>query len=536
MWFATPNGLSSLSNGAWKTYTSQDGLPTESVNCLLEDSSGVLWIGTSKGLAFVGSGHLQVPRETPESLHGQIFGFATDKNGWLWIATSNHVLKIRRDKLAGGTLGIADVREYGTADGLRSIEGVKRSSSVVADSLGKIWFSMSRGLSVVDPSHLPDSSAPAMAHVEVILVDGSPIDIGKSVRIPASRKKITFGYSGLSLAAPERIRFRYFLDGFDQGWGEPVAAREAAYTNLGPGSYRFRLIASNSEGAWNGSETAISFEVDPAYYQTTWFRLSCAAVFLALLWALYQFRVQQLARQFNIRVEERVSERTRIARELHDTLLQSFQGLILRFQAGYDLLPGRPMDAKQTLEGALNRADQAIAEGRDVVHDLRSNTLVNNDLAETLTALGEELTIDDSNRDSATFRVVVEGAPKTVEPILRDEIYRISREALRNAFSHAEAQHIEAEIMYGEKFLRVRIRDDGQGIDSKVLDQGERSGHWGLPGMRERAKRMGAQLEVWSEHGAGTEVDLSVPSSVAYKGSTAGDGFRFFHKRTKLNR
>ena len=528
MWFGTPNGLSSLSNGDWKTFTLQDGLPSASVNCLFEDPSGVLWIGTSKGLASVNSGRIQVPRAPPEALRGQIYGIAIDKHGWLWIATSNHVMSVQPDHLAAGTLEPADVREYGPADGLRSIEGVKRNNSVVADSQGRIWFSMSRGLSVVDPSQLPVSSVPAIAHVEVISADGKPIYIGDSVRIPASRKKITFSYSGLSLAAPQRIRFRYFLDGFDHGWSEPVAAREAVYTNLSPGSYRFRVTASNSDGAWNGVETAIPFEVEPSYYQTNWFRALWAAVFLLLLWALYQFRVQQLARQFNIRLEERVSERTRIARELHDTLLQSFHGLLLRFQTVYDLLPTRPAEAKQHLASAIDQAAESITEGRDAVQGLRASTVEDNDLVFAIRVIGEELAADESNHCSATFQVGMEGTPRNLHPIIRDEIYRIASEALRNAFRHAQARHIEVEIRYDETQLRLRVRDDGKGIDPNVLESEGRAGHWGLHGMRERAELVGGKLDVWSEIGSGTEVDLNIPASAAYARSSA-------HRRSWLS-
>jgi signal transduction histidine kinase len=520
MWFGTPSGLSSLSNGDWKTFTLQEGLPSTSVNCLFEDPSGVLWIGTSKGLVSFNSGRIQVPREPPEALRGQIFGIAIDKHGWLWIATSDHVISVRPDHLAAGTLEADDVREYGPADGLRSIEGVKRNSSVVADSLGQIWFSMSRGLSVVDPSHLTNSSVPAIAHVETISADGNSIDVGDSVRIPASRKKITFSYSGLSFAAPERIRFRYSLDGFDHGWSEPVAVREAVYTNLSPGSYRFRVKASN-DSAWNGVEAAIPFEVEPTYYQTNWFRALCAAVFLLLLWALYQIRVQQLARQFNIRLEERVGERTRIARELHDTLLQSFHGLLLRFQTVYDLLPTRAAEAKQHLASAIDQAAEAITEGRDAVQGLRASTIEVNDLGFAIRVIGEELAADESNHSSANFQVAMEGTPRNLHPIIRDEIYRIASEALRNAFRHAQAQHVEVEIRYDETQLRLRVRDDGKGIDPKVLESEGRAGHWGLHGMRERAKLVGGKLDVWSEIGSGTEVDLNIPASAAYARSPA---------------
>jgi signal transduction histidine kinase len=221
-----------------------------------------------------------------------------------------------------------------------------------------------------------------------------------------------------------------------------------------------------------------------------------------------------------------LAERTRIARELHDTLLQSFQALMLHFQAVNDQLP--PGKAKEALEKVLDRADQAIIEGRDAIQNLRSSTAVTNELAQAMTALGEELAgTRDGERGSATFRVSVEGIARDLHPIVRDDIYRIAREALRNAFRHAQARKIEADITYGERLLRLRIRDDGKGIDPKLLDVG-RDGHWGLAGMRERAQQIGAQLDMWSEVGAGTEVELRIPGSIAYGTSPGRSGFRLF--------
>ena len=297
MWFATPTGLSSFSNGQWRTYTTVEGLPSPEVNCLFEDSSGTLWSGTSAGLASFASNHFQVPHESPDVLREQILGMADDKSGRFWIATSHHVLRVPRDKLLSGVVKAVDVHEYDQADGLESTEGVKRSRSVVSDSAGRIWFSLSSGLSVVNPSQINDNSVPALPHIEAITADDNTANLAAFVQIPPSPRRITFEYTGLSLAVPGRIRFRYFLEGFDSGWSQPVAAREAVYTNLGPGPYRFRLVASNSEGLWNGPETAIALNVAPAYYQTYWFRLLCVAAFLAFLWGLHQLRVQQLRRE-----------------------------------------------------------------------------------------------------------------------------------------------------------------------------------------------------------------------------------------------
>ena len=297
MWFATPGGLSSFSNGQWRTYTTVEGLPSPEVNCLFEDSSGTLWSGTSAGLAFFASNRFHVPHESPDVLREAIVGMAEDKGGRFWIATSDHVLRVPRDKLLSGIVKAVDAREYDQADGLKSTEGVKRSQSVVSDSAGRIWFSLRSGLSVVDPSQINDNSVPALPHIEAITADDNLVNLAGSVQIPPSPRRITFEYTGLNLAAPGRIRFRYFLERFDRSWSQPAAAREAVYTNLGPGSYRFRLVASNSEGLWNGPETAIAFNVAPAYYQTYWFRLLCVGAFLTVLSGLYLLRVQQLRRE-----------------------------------------------------------------------------------------------------------------------------------------------------------------------------------------------------------------------------------------------
>src|SRR6202163_101295 len=256
-----------------------------------------------------------------------------------------------------------------------------------------------------------------------------------------------------------------------------------------------------------------------------------AVAFLINAWVITAMvaRVRKLTEaQLTLSFEERLAERNRIARELHDTLLQSFQGLMLHFQAVNDLLPAGK--AKEALEKALDRADLAIVEGRDAIQNLRSSTTITNELAQALTKLGEEFAgAHDGERGSATFRVSIEGRARELHPILRDDIYRIAREALRNAFRHAQANQIEAEITYGDRFLRLRIRDDGKGIDPKLLSTG-RDGHWGLPGMRERAQQIGGQLEIWSEVGAGTEVELRIPGSVAYETAHKRGGLRLFRK------
>jgi ligand-binding sensor domain-containing protein/signal transduction histidine kinase len=510
IWFATPNGLSSLSNGRWEIYAVSEGLPSENVNCLFEDSSGVLWIGTSAGLAFFSAGHFQIPQNLPEALQEQIYGIAEDQNGWFWIAGAHRVLRAKREILASGTPWLTDIREYGPEDGLRSSDGVKRSKSVIADPLGRIWFSLSRGLSVVYPAHLTQDSAPAIAHVEAIFADGIPISTEALLRVPASPKRITFRYTGLSLAVPDRVRFRYFLEGFDRSWSEPVASREAVYTNLGAGPYRFHLVASNSDGLWNSAESALAFKIDPALWQTWWFRLSSVLLFVLAMLTFFRLRVRTMRRQMNMRFEERLAERTRIAQELHDTLLQGFLSASMQLHVVNDHLD-LDSTAKPLVNRVLELMGRVIEEGRNALRGLRLSSGKGEDLEQAFSQIPEEV----GAAHDANFRVLAEGAVRRLHPVIREEVYRIGHEALVNAFRHSQASNIELELEYAPSHLRLLVRDNGRGIDPEVVRVG-RDGHWGLSGMRERAERIGARFRVLSGLSAGTEVELSVPAHIAF--------------------
>ncbi|MDX6530923.1 MAG: hypothetical protein QOH41_3213 [Blastocatellia bacterium] len=524
VWFATPNGLSSLSNGQWRTYTTAEGLPSPEVNCLFEDSSGTLWIGTAVGLAFFAANHFQVPHESPDLLRGQILGMAEDKSGRLWLATSDHVLRVPHDKLLSGVVKAVDVREYDQTDGLESTEGVKRSRSVVSDSAGRIWFSLSRGLSVVDPDQITDDSVPALPQIEAITADNNTASLAASVRIPPSPRRITFEYTGLSLAVPGRVRFRYFLEGFDSSWSQPVSAREAVYTNLGPGSYRFRLVASNSEGLWSESEATVVFEVEPTVWQTWWLRTSSAVLILLLVWFLYRYRLHQLAKEFNIRLEERVGERTRIAQDLHDTLLQGFLSASMQLHVAERQLPS-DSPARPLVGRVLELMSQVIEEGRTTLRGLRSTNTNSRDLALSFSGIQKEL----ATHEQVNYRVTVEGSSRPLHPSVRDEIYLIGREALLNAFRHSKANTVEVELEYGIKQLRILVRDDGRGIEPEVLAAG-REDHWGISGMRERAEVIGASLKLFSRAGAGTEIELSVPGRIAYELNSSQRPRRWFRR------
>jgi signal transduction histidine kinase/ligand-binding sensor domain-containing protein len=536
MWFATPNGASARSPRGWRRYSTADGLPSNEINTLFEDSDHIVWLGTTAGLALVHDNHVRSDVSLPEPLRASILGIAQDVKGWLWIATADRVLRVDRKGLLRGAPAESVLREYGAADGLLGIEGVKRHRSLTMDSHGRIWISTNGGVAMLDPVRVADRSGPALAHVEGVTADGVPVVGSGPLSIPPRRQRITLAFSGLSLSVPERVRFRYRLDGFDHDWSDAVSARQAVYTNLGPGPYRFRLIACNSDGAWNGDEATLAFTIAPALWQTWWFRGSIALVLSAGAWGAYRMRMRQVARQLNVRFEERLAERTRIARDLHDTLLQSFHGAVFRVQAAVNMLPDRPVEAKQRLEHAIDQAAQAVTDGRDAVQNLRSTASDPHDLAQAIGALGEELAdagVDD-NPSPTAVDIAVTGTPQALHPVLRDDVYRIAGEALRNAFRHARSRRIDVEIRYEVKQFVVSVRDNGHGIDPALLDR-QPAGHFGLSGMRERAELIGGHLEVWSEVGAGTEVDLTIPAAAAYAAPRARSRFRWPAGRTKMN-
>ena len=510
MWFGTPGGLNAFSNDRWRLYTVRNGLPSDSINSLFQDSTGVLWIGTASGLAFVQNGNAAMPSNLPPILKEQVLGLAEDKKGWLWIATSNHVLRVNRDKLMRGAIAEADLREFGQADGLHGVEGVKRDRSVVADSRGRIWFSMNRGLSVVDPERL-GVSFPTIAHVQTVSVDGAEFELKNYFRIPPHPQRIAFHYAGLGLSTPERVRFRYMLEGFDRGWTEPSLAREAVYTNLGPGPYRFRVIASNPDGLWSAAEDAINVDIDPAYWQAWWFRVSAVLLGVFVTVAIYRLRLRHLAEQMNLRFEERLSERTRVAQDLHDTLLQGCLSASMQLHVAVDRMPADSA-IKEPLTHVQQLMGRVIDEGRNAVRGLRSSDDAARDLEQAFSRVPAEVTME----EDVGFRIIVEGMRRPLHPLIRDEVYRIGREAIMNAFRHAAAQHIEVEIEYSRRGLCVLVRDDGRGMDSTILSS-RREGHLGLSGMRERAERIGGRVHILSRPTAGTEVELSVPGKIAFQ-------------------
>lgn len=528
VWFATSNGLQSFAHDKWEPFLSKDGVPPGRINCLTEDSQGVLWIGTDAGLAFIRAGRFETPSRAPDALQEPVYGIAVNLRNDLWIATSGHVVKVPRARLLGELQDESMVREFGPADGLPETEGVRRSRSVAADPSNRIWFSLNSGVSMLDPARVAINSAPAIVHIESVSADGRTLDGAAISRIPARARRVTVQYIGLSLAAPEGVRYRYRLDGFDNDWSSSTAARETIYTNLKPGSYRFHVIAGNSDGVWSRSEATIGLEIVPAIWQTWWFLSVLALTCIVSLLLMYRLRLRRLTNALNMRFEERLAERNRIAQELHDTLLQGLLSASMQVHVAADALPPES-PAKPALTRVIQVLRQVTDEGRTVLRGLRQSDVRATDLADAFSRIRQDLEPGGEQSRLVDFRVIVEGEPRPLHPLLRDEVYRIGREALTNAFRHSRAHSIELALKYDSSHLRVFVRDDGLGIDPKRL-QADRSGHRGLSDMRERAERIGSRLHVYSSPSAGTEIELDVPGRIAFEDHQSGGKFKWLRK------
>ena len=431
LWAPTDGGLSRIKDGHILTLTTQNGLPCNTVHWMMEDDSHSVWLYLACGLVRIGRSELDA-----------------------WATDPKQTIK---------------ATVFDSHDGVSNRRSVGYNAIVAKSADGKLWFVGHSGVSVIDPHHLSFNTLPPPVHIEQVTADGKTYDATNGLRLPAHIRNLAIDYTALSFVAPTKMRFRYKLEGQNRNWHEVVNDRQVQYTNLAPGPYRFRVIASNNSGVWNEDGATLEFSIAPAYYQTRWFEALVVAGAFALVWAGYRVRVRQVARDYQRRLDERVNERTRIARELHDTLLQSFHGLLLRFQTASYLLPERPAEAKEKLDGAIQHAANAITEGRDAVQGLRASTVERNDLAVAVRTLGDELASDASAHQPPALSVAVEGQTRDLHPIVRDEIYKIAAEALRNAFRHAHAGRVEVEIRYDNEEFRLRVRDDGKGIDPAVL-------------------------------------------------------------------
>jgi signal transduction histidine kinase len=468
---ATADGLVGLNDGVTKKLTVQNGLPCNRLYSMIFDDRGSLWLNAACGL-------LELPGDELQA----------------WWANSDAKLKLRVFDVLDGAQPVLSPFGHTTA---KSPDGT-------------LWFANMFALQTVNPTQPNRNIKPPPVHIEELIANHKSYGMANNLRLPPLLRDLEIDYTALSFVAPKKVTFRYRLEGHDTDWQDPGARRQAFYSDLKPGKYTFRVIACNNSGLWNDVGDSLGFYVAPTFYQTLWFRILACGIAAAMLWAFYLFRLEQATAQIQERLGARMEERERIARELHDTLLQGFQGLMLRFQAVMKTLPVEA-PARSMMEQVLDRADEVLLEGRQSVRDLREQGTSEAELSEALRHCGEEL----AQKHTSVFSLTIVGEPKPLAPVVFNESYRIAREALINAFQHSQARKIEVEVTYLESGISLRVRDDGMGIDATTLSKG-RLGHWGLSGMRERAHKIAARVDIWSQVGAGTEIELSIPSEVAY--------------------
>ena len=481
-----------------------------------------LWIGGVQGVAARIGEHFRRLLGRGDEKFERTFGIVMLPDGEAWLIGRPGITRVAASEMARWraqpSYQVAFDR-FGVLDGLRGAAEQSGASPVAtADGQGRIWFATSRGVHWIDPRELLHGNAGpnTVPAIVALHVDEKALPLGSSMALPAGSRDLRIDYTAPYLRRPEQVRFRYRLDGLDSDWHDAGARRQALYSRLGPGTYRFRLMASDgATQGWSGREAGFAFKVLPAFWQTWWFALICVVTALLLVWWLVRWRVSAARAGMQRAYRARIGERERIARDLHDTLLQSIQGLVFLVDAALGRLERGDADAaKAGLSRAVLEANAGLVEGRDRIRELRQEVAEPQNLEAALRGLPKTLDMPPELRYEFSSR----GRPVRWDASAQDEVYRIVREAMANAVRHAGARRIDVRVIYGGLGVRIEIQDDGCGIGPEILQRGNREGHWGLTGMRERARLLGAKLSVVSTMGEGTLVRMRLPRWRAARG------------------
>jgi signal transduction histidine kinase len=535
LWLGYADGrVAMLGEGAPRLFGAADGLPAGGIASLLPRGAGV-WTGGSGGLGLIAAGRATTIRVRAQVLAAgaglhRVAGLAGADGGDVWALDENGLHRIlAADADAGqGALKTAASSAIDVAGELFNEEDGMDGAAAAGGALpalaraedGRIWYATGSAVGWIDPAHLPRNDVAPVVSIRSVGSDAASYPLtGDALILPQGTRNAQIAFTATALAIPERVSFRYRLRGVDAGWRDPGHQRSAFYTGLGPGAYRFEVIAANEDGVWSARAASLRLRILPAWYQTPWCRGLAGAGAALLLYALYCWRVRLLTRRVGEGLRARMDERERIARTLHDTLLQGVQALALRCQTAINRLE-REAPARVMIERALDDADRLMEEARDALSGLRAQASCADDLRRLLeddaAALGQG--------SSAVFSLAVEGVPRPMKSLARQEIHGIAREALANAFRHAAASRIEVLLDYGEERFTATVRDDGVGIAAALAEAGRRGGHWGLPGMRERASSLGGTLAFGGGEGGGVTVTLNVPARRAYRAIEDGSG------------
>jgi signal transduction histidine kinase/ligand-binding sensor domain-containing protein len=514
LWFGYRNSeVLALRDGKVDRYGPAQGLGVGVIGNVY-DAGGVVLAGGDNGLAMLADGRFRPVRLADPQAAAGITGMLLDAVGDLWLNGSLGLVRIpaaRWRAFLAAPAGIID--GYDLFDAIDGYPGVAQfranQSSLLKTPDGRLWLHGSDGAAWLDPARLPRNRLAPPVHITGLGANGHNLPAGRSVALPSGTQDLQIAYTAPSFTMPERVRFRYRLEGVDDDWRDAGARRTAYYTRLGPGRYRFVVSAANEDGVWNPAGAALDVTIAPTFIQSTPFKALCAALAVAGAWLLYRLRLRRATLQLRRMLQERAGERERIARTLHDTLMQSVQALLMLFEHARGRLPHDCPDLP-LIDRTLDQARSALREGRDELSALRGAASPAVDLVGALVPLGHIL----GEQFGVRFDVRVIGQRR---PLCRDvaqEACFIAREALQNAFRHARAASVTLEVDYGEQAFELRVRDDGRGITEAA-----RPGHWGLAGMRERAAAIGARLDIGPGAGAGggTLVALAVPAGQAYE-------------------
>lgn len=518
VWFGYTNDrIAHLSGGSARLFTAADGLHVGNVTAIHAHGSRV-WIGGELALSLFAGGQFTTigPRSCQQ--FRAISGLFETTSNELWIFRHLAVSRLQRldeELQRMEPANLLPCESFGSRDvPAPTPQQLRPTPSLTVAGDQRVWLAANEGLAWIDPARIqPQITVPPEVRIDAITteeVNGSYQFVPQiTYTLPVNVKNVRISYVGINLAIPESARFRYRLLGVDPEWIDTVR-NDISYVNLSPGTYRFEVTAANRDYTLTTKPAAIDFVIPPAFYQTVWFRALCTLAGLVLLALFVRMQVRNANARLRMRLEDRMRERERIARDLHDTLLQGIQALVLRFQGVAARIPANE-PARDLMERALDLADDVISEGRERVHDLREASGA--DLPQEIARVGKDF----FQEDDVQFGVAVHGIARSLHPIVREEAFLIAREALANAHRHAGPRTVEVNVFYDRTGLRVSVRDDGRGMDADILRAGGREKHWGLRGMRERATRIRGSLEIWSRSGAGTEVELRVPASLAYQ-------------------
>jgi signal transduction histidine kinase/streptogramin lyase len=500
-------GLFVYQNGAVHEVL-QQGAPIHDVDALYSDPDGLLWIGTEGGgLRLLDQGRMTTFLIRDGMFDNEIYGIIRDDQDHLWMACSKGLFSVNRSDLlqfAAGKLKKVVSTTYSPTDALRTIEcrsGVQPGSARMKD--GRVWFSTIRGLYVFDPNHLQLNIPPPPVVIEETTVNGERVDPAAIAAIAPGLKNLEFTYSGLTFLQPNRITFRYILEDFDKKWIQAGTRREAFYTNLPPGKYRFRVIGCNADGNCNETGASASFSLAPHFYQRWWFPPLCALALGLAGWMIYQLRIHRLREQFNLIL----TERSRIARELHDTLIQGLSGITMEMQALAGRL--RSPEERATLEDIVRDAGTCLRETRRSVAGLRSAQGPESGLASAIAQAAKHIT----EAKAVRLKLKLDRRPTELSPEVQYNLLRIASEAVNNSVKHSGAKTIEVVLESKVDTLQLTVKDDGAGFSRE--NGNVRPGHYGLIGMKERAAQIGAQLSLASEPGRGTTVSVLLPTKVS---------------------